>query len=130
MLEQEAAEQEKKATDSLFISVATKWFAIKKTSGISAVHADDIWRSLEKNVFPVIGQTSVTELKAHTLIAALEPVRARGALETLRRLTQRINEVMIFAVNSGLLDANPASTDELVSRRMEYIVHSPLVDSR
>lgn len=110
MLEQEAAEQEKKVTDSLFINVATKWLAVKKTSGISEVHADDIWRSLEKNVFPVIGLTPVTELKAHTLIAALEPVRVRGALETLRRLTQRINEVMIFAVNSGLLDANPAST--------------------
>ncbi|MCX8967257.1 DUF4102 domain-containing protein [Erwinia psidii] len=109
-LEQEAAEQERKATDSLFINVATKWFAIKKTSGISAAHADDIWRSLERDVFPVIGQTPVAELKAHTLIAALEPVRARGALETLRRLTQRINEVMVFAVNSGLLDANPAST--------------------
>lgn len=110
MLEQEAAEQEKMVIDSLFINVATKWFAIKKTSGISEVHASDIWRSLEKNVFPVIGQTPVTELKAHALITALEPVRARGALETLRRLTQRINEIMIFAVNSGLLDANPAST--------------------
>lgn len=109
-LEQEAAEQEKKAADSLFVNVATRWFAIKKTSGISEVHADDIWRSLERDVLPVIGQTPVMELKAHTLIAALEPVRARGALETLRRLTQRINEVMAFAVNSGLLDANPAST--------------------
>ncbi|HAT1684783.1 TPA: tyrosine-type recombinase/integrase [Klebsiella oxytoca] len=109
-LEQEAAEQEKKVTDSLFINVATKWFAIKRTSGISAVHADDIWRSLEKNVFPVIGQMPVTGLKAHVLIAALEPVRARGALETLRRLTQRINEVMVFAVNSGLMEANTAST--------------------
>ncbi|MCP1065447.1 hypothetical protein M5G07_07540 [Serratia symbiotica] len=49
-------EQEKKTTDSLFIKIVTKWFAIKKTSGISEVHADDIWRSLKKNVFPVIGQ--------------------------------------------------------------------------
>ncbi|WP_439653846.1 phage integrase central domain-containing protein [Salmonella enterica] len=97
-------------TDSLFINVATRWFAVKKSSGISDVHADDIWKSLEKDVFPAIGQTPVTELKAHTLIAALEPVRARGALETLRRLTQRINKIMKFAVNSGLLDANPAST--------------------
>lgn len=107
---QDAAEQKQQATDALFINVATKWFAIKKTSGISAVHADDIWRSLEKNVLPVIGQTPVTALKAHTLIAALAPVRARGALETLHRLTQRINEVMVFAVNSGLLEANTAST--------------------
>lgn len=108
--EKELAEQEQIITDSLFINVATRWFAIKKTSGISEIHAGDIWRSLEKNVFPVIGQMPVTELKAQTLIAALEPVRARGALETLRRLTQRINEVMVFAVNSGLLDASPAAT--------------------
>lgn len=83
---------------------------MKKTSGISGVHADDIWKSLERDVFPALVQTPVTELKAHILIAALEPVRARGALETLRRLTQRINEILKFAINSGLLDANPAST--------------------
>ncbi|EBZ5775278.1 integrase [Salmonella enterica subsp. enterica] len=109
-LEQEEAEREKMAVDGLFINVATKWFAVKKTSGISEVHADDIWKSLERDVFPALGQTPVTELKAHILIAALEPVRARGALETLRRLTQRINEILKFAINSGLLDANPAST--------------------
>jgi len=78
----EEAKREQKAKDSLFINVATKWFAIKKTSGISEVHAGDIWRSLEKNVFPVNGQMPVAALKAQTLIAALEPVRARGALET------------------------------------------------
>ncbi|OSM95094.1 integrase domain-containing protein [Lonsdalea populi] len=108
--EQDEAEQEKRAKDSLFVNVATRWFAIKKTGGISEIHAGDIWRSLERDVFPVIGQIAVADLKAHTLIAALEPVRVRGALETLRRLTQRINEIMVFAVNSGLLDANPAST--------------------
>lgn len=108
-LEQDAAEQERLAVDSLFFNVASKWFAVKKTK-ISADYADDIWKSLERDVFPVIGQTPVTELKAHTLIAALEPVRARGTLETLHRLTQRINEVLKFAINTGLLDANPAST--------------------
>lgn len=107
--EQEEAERERLAVDSLFINVATRWFAVKKTK-ISADYADDIWKSLERDVFPAIGQTPVIELKAHTLIAALEPVRLRGALETLHRLTQRINEVMKFAINTGLLDANPAST--------------------
>ncbi|BDI37247.1 integrase domain-containing protein [Escherichia coli] len=108
-LEQEEAERERLAVESLFINVATRWFAVKKTR-ISEDYADDIWRSLERDVFPAIGQMPVTELKAHTLISALEPVRARGTLETLHRLTQRINEVMKFAINTGLLDANPAST--------------------
>lgn len=108
-LEQEEAERERLAVDSLFINVATRWFAVKKTQ-ISADYADDIWRSLALNVFPVIGNTPVTELKAYTLIAALASVRRRGALETLHRLTQRINEVIKFAINIGLLDITPAST--------------------
>jgi len=43
------------------------------------------------------------------LVEALEPIKARGALETIRRLVQRINEIMIYAVNTGLINANPAS---------------------
>lgn len=107
--EKEEAERERKAVDGLFINVATKWFEVKKTK-VSADYADDIWKSLERDVFPVIGLMNVTELKAYTLVNALEPVRVRGTLETLHRLTQRINEVMVYAINTGLLDANPAST--------------------
>ncbi|WP_414059709.1 phage integrase central domain-containing protein [Rahnella inusitata] len=51
----------------------------------------------------------VSPIKAKTVISALEPVSGRGALETVRRLSQRVNEIMIYAVNSGLIDANPAS---------------------
>jgi integrase len=39
----------------------------------------------------------------------LEPIKARGALEKVCRLVQRINEIMIYAVNIGPIDANPAS---------------------
>jgi hypothetical protein len=73
---------------------------VKKTK-ISADYADDIYKSLARDVFPAISQPSVTALKAHMLIVTLEPVRLRGALEILHRLTQRINEVMKFAINSS-----------------------------
>ena len=43
------------------------------------------------------------------MVEALKPIKARGALETVRRLVQRLNEIMIYAVNTGLIDANPAS---------------------
>lgn len=55
------------------------------------------------------GEIPVQQIKAQTLVEALEPLKARGALETVRRLVQRINEIMINAVNTGLIDANPAS---------------------
>lgn len=64
---------------------------------------------MDKDIFPYIEGIPVQEIKARTLIEALEPIKARGALETIRRLIQRINEIMIFSVNTGLIDATPAS---------------------
>ncbi|AOR63997.1 integrase domain-containing protein [Pectobacterium wasabiae] len=96
------------AVESIFINVARNWFTLKQTK-VSSDHAKDIWRSLEKDVLPAIENIPVQEIKARTLIQALEPIKARGALETVRRLVQRINEILVYAVNTGLIDANPAS---------------------
>ncbi|EKB83967.1 TPA: tyrosine-type recombinase/integrase [Klebsiella pneumoniae] len=105
----EVAEEEQQiALDSIFSTVAANWFQLKRKS-VTPDYAKDIWRSLEKDVFPAIGETPVQQIKARTLVEALEPIKARGALETVRRLVQRINEIMIYAVNTGLIDANPAS---------------------
>jgi len=87
--------------------VAAHWFQIKNRS-VTEDYAKDIWRSLERDVFPAIGDVSVTDIKAHTLVQAVQPVQSRGALETVRRVCQRINEVMIYAKNTGLIDAVPS----------------------
>lgn len=103
-----AEEQHQIALDSIFSTVAANWFQLKSKS-VTPDYAKDIWRSLEKDLFPAIGEIQVQNIKARTLIDALEPIKARGALETVRRLVQRVNEIMIYAVNTGLIDANPAS---------------------
>lgn len=92
--------------ESRFINVALAWFEIKKSS-ISADYAIDIWRSLEKDVLPTLRDIPVSDIKARTLISLLQPVRARGALETVRRLIQRLSEIMIYAVTMKLIDSNP-----------------------
>lgn len=102
------SEQRQIELDSVFSTVAANWFQLKSKS-VTPDYAKDIWRSLDKDVFPAIGEIPVQEIKARTIIEALEPIKARGALETVRRLVQRINEIMIYAVNTGLLDGNPAS---------------------
>lgn len=105
---EQVTEQQQIALDSIFSTVAANWFALKQAS-VTPDYAKDIWRSLEKDVFPAIGDILVQDIKARKLVEALEPIKARGALETVRRLVQRINEIMIYAVNTGLIDANPAS---------------------
>ncbi|MGE1562730.1 integrase domain-containing protein [Pantoea septica] len=106
--QEEVSEQRQIELDSIFSVMARRWFQLKSKS-VSEDYAKDIWRSLEKDVFPAIGEIPVQAIKARTIVEALEPIKARGALETVRRLVQRINEIMIFAVNTGLIDANPAS---------------------
>ena len=106
--QEKASEQRQIELDSIFSVVAGNWFQLKSKS-VTEDYAKDIWRSLEKDIFPAIGDIQVQAIKARTLVEALEPIKARGALETVRRLVQRINEIMIYAVNIGLIDTNPAS---------------------
>jgi len=106
--QEEVSEQRQIELDSIFSVVAGRWFQLKSKS-VTEDYAKDIWRSLEKDIFPSIGEIPIQALKARTIVEALEPIKARGALETVRRLVQRINEIMIFAVNTGLIDGNPAS---------------------
>jgi len=102
------SEQRQIELDSVFSIVAANWFQLKSKS-VTPDYAKDIWRSLDKDVFPAIGEIPAQEIKARTIIEALAPIKARGALETVRRLVQRINEIMIYAVNTGLLESNPTS---------------------
>ncbi|EMK9316561.1 tyrosine-type recombinase/integrase [Klebsiella aerogenes] len=106
--QEQASEQRQIELDSIFSTVAANWFKMK-SKNVTEDYAKDIWRSLDKDVLPSIGAIPVQEIKARTIVEALEPIKARGALETVRRLVQRINEIMIYAVNTGLIDANPAS---------------------
>ncbi|EMH9441556.1 integrase [Proteus mirabilis] len=95
------------AKTNTFQLVAERWWEVKKST-VTEDYGNDIWRSLERDVFPTIGDISVTDIKAHILVQAIQPVQARGALETVRRLCQRINEVMIYAQNTGIIDAVPS----------------------
>ena len=38
----------------------------------------------------------------------MEPLRANGKLETIKKLCQHIIEIMFYAVNTGLIEANSA----------------------
>lgn len=105
--QKEQSRSTQEAKTNTFMLIAERWWNLKKTS-VTEDYAHDIWRSLERDVFPAIGKMNITDVKAHTLVQAVQPVQARGALETVRRLCQRINEVMIYAQNTGLIEAVPS----------------------
>ena len=89
-------------------SVAQSWFQVKKTR-VTDDYANDILRSLELHVFPDLGNMPIHKIKAPNAIDVLKPIAAKGSMETVKRLCQRLNEIMVFAVNTGLIDDNRLS---------------------
>ncbi|MEH6532227.1 MAG: integrase domain-containing protein [Photobacterium frigidiphilum] len=90
------------------LNVSTEWFKIKKTE-VTPDYADDIWRSLVLHIFPYLQYQPISKLTAPIVIDVLKPIEAKGSLETLKRISQRLNEIMTYAVNCGLVQANPLS---------------------
>ncbi len=108
----EARKAEKKAaaaaTDGAFEVVAREWHT-KASSRWAPHHAADVWRSLEREVFPTLGHRPITSITAPEVLAVLRPVEARGALELAGRLRQRIGGVFRYGIATGLCTYNPAT---------------------
>ncbi|HIB84689.1 MAG TPA: DUF4102 domain-containing protein [Chromatiaceae bacterium] len=96
----------KTAHNNTLKHIASLWLAVKKSS-VSANHATDSWRSLELHIFPSLGEIPIHKITAIKAIDTIKPIAAKGSLETVKRLCQRMNEIMIHAVNTGIIDANP-----------------------
>ncbi|MBV4483274.1 integrase domain-containing protein [Pseudomonas khavaziana] len=107
--QRDAVLQAKQAeTEHTFQNVATEWFELKRDA-VTPAYAEDIWRSLTLHVFPDLATTQISAISAPQVINLLRPLETKGSLETVKRLSQRLNEIMTYGVNSGLIHANPLS---------------------
>lgn len=91
-----------------FETVARLWFDHQSPSWSDA-HAADVLASLERDVFPAIGAEPIGAIDAPAVLRALRAIEQRGAIETARRVRQRISDVFAFAAAEGLCEADPAA---------------------
>ncbi|MCH8136142.1 MAG: tyrosine-type recombinase/integrase [Proteobacteria bacterium] len=98
--------KESKALANTFELVARKWFKIKKAN-ISESYAKRVLTALEIHIFPKMGTIPIHKVNAPDAIEIIEPIADRQALETVRKLCRWINEIMVYAVNTGVIYANP-----------------------
>lgn len=101
-----AVKEEQTKEAITFESVARDWHTTNKKW--SEDHSRRVLKSLEDNLFPAIGKRSIEELKTRDLLAPIKVVEATGRLEIASRLQQRTTAIMRYAVQSGLIDYNPA----------------------
>lgn len=74
----------------------------------SVGHAERVLREMEVDLFPVLGKRPIEQLKTRDLLAPLQVVEARDALDVPARLKQRLCSVMRHATQTGIIDYSPA----------------------
>lgn len=108
------------SAENSFQSVALLWWQ-HWHGAKSARHADDVMRRLKADVFPAIGARPVSEIQAQELVAMVQAVSKRGALDIAKRALQTSGQVFRYAVAHGLAQRNPAAdikpSDVLASRK-------------
>lgn len=96
------------STANTFEAIAREWYELNKGQWVDR-HADDVITSLEREVFPVLGNIPVADIKAPEVLAVLRGIEAR-AKETARRVRQRMSAVFVYAISSGRAENDPAAT--------------------
>ena len=90
-----------------FERVAREWYGNAKAQW-ATIHASDVIRSLERDVFPTIGSLPIAQLTPPLILGVLREIETRGAIETAKRVRQRISAVFVYAIAQGIATSDPA----------------------
>lgn len=86
-------------------TVVGNWVAFKKGGNLRAKTIENIERIINKQVIPLFGEMSIHDINAPIVISLLKKYEDRN--NTLHRLISTLNEIMNYAVNSGIIKINP-----------------------
>lgn len=100
-------DQSSEVADS-FEKITREWMAHNE-SGWSATHIQRNKSYLERDVFPVIGATSIREVDTQSIIRIMQRIERRGAGDAARRIKQVISHIYKYAITLGKARNNPAS---------------------
>ena len=90
-----------------FKNIANEWHEKQKGSWTKD-HAESVLRTLKKDVYPVIGDTPIKDIRTLDCLSAIRAVEGRGALDVASRVKQRISSVFRYAIQTARCDYNPA----------------------
>ncbi|MDA3786065.1 MAG: integrase arm-type DNA-binding domain-containing protein, partial [Deltaproteobacteria bacterium] len=104
----EAVEAEKRVHQQSFEWVAHEWMS-KQKGRWSHNHAQAVYNSLKKNVFPYLGDKRVDTITPPMVLQVLRKMEESDALTMAAKVLQRITAVLRYAVQVGLATVNPAT---------------------
>lgn len=103
LLRQENKRQADYQASQTFELVAREWHALKCDSW-SEGYARNIMHRFEADIFPVIGNIPVIDIKVPDVIVCLRKLEERNAHEMARKAQQNIGQVLRYSVQTGRVD--------------------------
>lgn len=98
----------KTAASETFEAITREWFAKYAPTWVDS-HSEKIIRRMERDIFPWLGARPIREIVAADLLAVLQRIEERGAVETAHRAKQNCGQVFRYAVATGRADRDPSA---------------------
>src|SRR3546814_15182565 len=89
-----------------FEKVAREWHEANAPQW-AKVHAAEVIRTLERDVFPAIGSLPIGALNPPKILEVLRAIEARSAIETAKRHRPRNSAIHAYAIHSSHAGAEP-----------------------
>ena len=106
-----------------FEAVARDWYGEEKKRW-TARHAMRVLHSLEREIFPHIGNMPITKIRTPDIKRVINRIQKRDAFDIAKRSLQRCSSVFSFAVQSGIAEINPAR-DLIGTIKAPKVKHQP-----
>lgn len=91
-----------------FKVVARAWLANKEGG---ERHKDTIERYFVQDIFPILGDLAIDEVKSADIVKAVRRLSDRGSYDQARRLGRWLYHICRYAMTVGMIDRNPADID-------------------
>ncbi len=91
-----------------FEIVARKWHNKFKRRWKES-HAERIMGRLERDIFPFIGKTPISHIKAREVLTVLQRIEGRGANELAHRAKALCSNVFCYAIANSLIEHDPTA---------------------
>jgi len=123
--DQRSKKNEQVKIENSFTAVALEWHQNQRDRWAKG-HAQAILTTLERDVFPAIGDTQIDQITPPMIIQILRTIEKRGALVIASKVLQRITAVFRYAVQTGRATYNPASEMRGVVKARK-VQHHPMI---
>jgi len=99
---------QKLTANTTFKGIAEEWIAKMGARWVKS-HAARTARRLEIDIYPDLGNRPISEITTPEVLAVLQKIEARGALETAKRVKQNCSQVFCYAVETGRAEKDPTA---------------------